>query len=107
MAKRGIKLQLSETVVCPQADGLNVTRVFLYNLDYGPFTQLPPAVPSAPPAVQSRQVPPPDRRPPSGGVPSAAAPAGAVAAAGASAAAQSDAKANVGMIGGEPRHSVL
>lgn len=90
----------------PQADGLNVTRVFLYNLDYGPFTQLPPAVPSAPPAVQSRQVPPPDRRPPSGGVPSAAAPAGAPAAAGASAAAQSDAKANVGMIGGEPRHSV-
>ncbi|KAK9904880.1 hypothetical protein WJX75_004665 [Coccomyxa subellipsoidea] len=84
------------------ADGLNVTRVFLYNLDYGPSTQLPPAVPSAPPSVQSRQVPPPDRRPPSAGVTSAVAPAPAAgsAPAAASAASQSDSKTNVGMIGG-------
>ena len=89
--------------MCAQADGLNVTRVFLYNLDYGPSPQLPPAVPSAPPSVQSRQVPPPDRRPPSAGVTSAVAPAPAAgsAPAAASAASQSDSKTNVGMIGGK------
>ena len=38
-----------------QANGLNVSRVFLYNLDYGPTSQVPQYAPT-PPSVPSVQV---------------------------------------------------
>ena len=44
-----------------QANGLNVSRVFLYNLDYGPTSQVSQYAPS-PPAAPSVQVPGPNPR---------------------------------------------
>ncbi len=45
---------LSVDVDALQANNLNVTRVFLYNLDYGPSTTVAaPVVPLAPPSAQS------------------------------------------------------
>jgi hypothetical protein len=82
-----------------QADGLNVSRVLLYNLDYGPSTQIPPAAPPVPPSSPSVRVPPPDRRPPAmiaGGTPPAQAQPPAAAAS------QSQSRINAGLIGGAP-----
>ncbi len=62
-----------------QANGLNVSRVFLYNLDYGPSSQVPQYAPS-PPAAPSVQVPGPNPRGPPQTA-SALAPAPALAAA--------------------------
>lgn len=59
-----------------QANGLNVSRVFLYNLDYGPTSQVPQYAPT-PPSVPSVQVSGPNPR----GAPVGLAPAPAPAAA--------------------------
>ena len=72
--------------IAVQANGLNVSRVFLYNLDYGPASQLTQYAPG-PPAAPSVQVSGPNPRRPMGDLAPAPAPAASASAAAAAAAA--------------------
>ena len=101
-----------------QANGLNVSRVFLYNLDYGPTSQVPQYAPT-PPSVPSVQVSGPNPRGAPVGLAPAPAPTAAVLPAGgaaASAAAPAEAapaqtagppESNAALIGGQHRSTFL
>lgn len=91
-----------------QANGLNVSRVFLYNLDYGPTSLIPHYAPTAP-SNPSMQVPGPVSRlglpPAPAPAPTGALPAGTAstdaAAAGPAPAQQAGAQNNTALIGGQ------
>ena len=95
--------------IAVQANGLNVSRVFLYNLDYGPASQLTQYAPG-PPAAPSVQVSGPNPRRPTGDLAPAPAPAASAPAAAAAAAAAASADSappqqaagpnNIALIGG-------